>query len=263
MRDADPIRLQKFLSEAGVCSRRAAEALISAGEVWVNGRPAELGQRVDSGLDKVTVGGKPVRTAPQPLMTLVVNKPRGLVCSNDDPHNAATVFDLLPRELSKFRFFCAGRLDKDSEGLLVLTTDGALAHRLMHPSTLVVKRYHVRLEEPFPYTRMRHLLRGLTIEGERMKVEHAALVNPRPDRSSNDLDVWMHHGKKREIRQLFLALGYSVKRLRRYQIGTFPLRGIPLRGVKQLSTKEIQQLFATPSSRREKKPSSPTIDHES
>ncbi|HSY54535.1 MAG TPA: pseudouridine synthase [Opitutaceae bacterium] len=263
MRDAGPIRLQKFLAEAGVCSRRAAEVMISAGEVWVNSRQAELGQRIDPEADRVTVRGKSVRPVPQPLMTLAMNKPRGLVCSNDDPHNADTIFDLLPRELSKFRFFCAGRLDKDSEGLLILTTDGALAHRLMHPSNVVVKRYHVRLETPFPLARMRHLLRGLVIEGERMKVERAALVNPRPDRSSNDLDVWMHHGKKREIRQLFLALGYSVKRLRRYQIGAFPLRGIPLRGMKQLSTKEIQQLFAAPRLRRETKPSSPTTADES
>jgi 23S rRNA pseudouridine2605 synthase len=263
MRDAGPIRLQKFLAEAGVCSRRAAEALISAGEVWVNHRQAELGQRIDPAIDKVTVGGKPVRASSQPRLTLAMNKPRGLVCTNDDPHHTATVFDLLPRELAKFRFFCAGRLDKDSEGLLILTTDGALAHRLMHPSNVVVKRYHVRLETPFPAARMRHLIRGLTIEGERLKVEHAALVNPRADRSSTDLDIWMHHGKKREIRQLFLALGYSVKRLRRYQIGALPVRGIPLRGMKQLHTKEIEQLFATTSLRRGNKPFSPIPDDES
>ncbi|HTB80583.1 MAG TPA: pseudouridine synthase [Opitutaceae bacterium] len=251
MREAGPIRLQKFLADAGVCSRRAAEALIVEGEVWVNGRRAELGQRVEPGTDKVTVGGKSVRSAPQPRLTLAVHKPRGLVCSNDDPHNADTIFDLLPRELAKLRFFCAGRLDKDSEGLVILTTDGDLANRLMHPSGVVVKRYYVRLETPFPAARTRQLLRGLVLEGERLQVERAALVNPRPDHTSTDLDVWMHHGKKREIRQLFLALGYSVKRLRRYQIGGLPLRGIPLRGVKQLSTKGIEQLFAAPSLRRD------------
>ena len=117
-----------------MCSRRAAEVLISAGEVWVNSRQAELGQRIDPGTDKVTVRGKSVRAVPQPLLTLALNKPRGLVCSNDDPHNPDTIFDLLPRELGKFRFFCAGRLDKDSEGLVILTTDGHLAHRLMHPA---------------------------------------------------------------------------------------------------------------------------------
>ncbi|HZP61161.1 MAG TPA: S4 domain-containing protein, partial [Opitutaceae bacterium] len=92
MRGSEPIRLQKFLADAGVCSRRAAEELITAGEVWVNGRCAELGQRVEPGADKVTVRGRPVRATAQPKLILAVHKPRGLVCSNDDPHHSATVF---------------------------------------------------------------------------------------------------------------------------------------------------------------------------
>lgn len=239
------VRVQKFLADAGVCSRRAAEALIAEGEVWINGQKAVPGQKVVPGTDRVTVGGKSVRATAQPRLTLAVHKPRGLVCSNDDPHNSATVFDLLPPELAKLRLFCAGRLDKDSEGLVILTTDGDLAHRLMHPSNLVVKRYHVRLAEPFPHTKVPKLRRGVTIEGERLQVERAALVNPSHG-AALDLDVWMHHGKKREIRQLFLALGYEVKRLKRYQIGSFPLRGIPVRAVKQLSTREISALFKIP-----------------
>jgi 23S rRNA pseudouridine2605 synthase len=165
MSSAAPIRLQKFLADAGICSRRAAEALIAQGEVWVNGAAATLGQKISPGVDKVTVSGKSVRTTAQPRITVVVHKPRGLVCSNDDPHHAATVFELLPREFSKFRFFCAGRLDLDSEGLVVLTTDGDLANRLMHPSNVVVKRYHVTLTRPFPATRLPQLIRGTVIEG--------------------------------------------------------------------------------------------------
>ncbi len=243
MTDDGAIRLQKHIADAGLCSRRAAEALIAQGEVWVNGKCAVLGQKIHPGVDKITVSGKSVRPSAQPKVTLAMHKPRGLVCSNDDPHNGETVFSVLPREFSRLRFFCAGRLDKDSEGLLILTTDGDLAHRLMHPSNLVSKKYYVALEQPFPASRIPLLTRGVTIEGERLKVEHAALVNPRVDRSSEQLDVHMHHGKKREIRQLFTALGYDVKRLRRYQIGAFPLRGIPLRAMKQLSTKEIELLF--------------------
>lgn len=243
---SEPIRLQKFLADAGVCSRRAAEALISQKEVWVNGVAATLGQKITPGVDKVTVSGKPVRTTQQPRITVAVHKPRGLVCSNDDPHHAETVFQLLPREFSKFRFFCAGRLDLDSEGLVILTTDGDLANRLMHPSTVVVKRYHVTLKQPFPASRLVQLIRGVEFEGERLQVERAALVNPKPDQSAYDLDVHMHHGKKREIRQLFTALGYDVKRLRRYQIGAFALKGIPLRAGKVLSTKDIDALFRNP-----------------
>ena len=246
MASAEPIRLQKFIADAGVCSRRAAEALIAQGEVWVNGAAATLGQKIIPGVDKVTVRGKTVRTTSQPKITVAVHKPRGLVCSNDDPHHAATVFDLLPREFSKFRFFCAGRLDLDSEGLVILTTDGDLANRLMHPSRVVTKRYHVVLKQPFPSTRLPQLVRGRTIDGEHLKVERAALINADASHSSTDLDVHMHHGKKREIRQLFTSLGYDVKRLRRYQIGALQLKGIPLRAGKVLSTKEVDSLFQNP-----------------
>lgn len=246
MASPESIRLQKFIADAGVCSRRSAEALIAQGEVWVNGAAATLGQKIIPGVDRVTVSGKSVRTTAQPRITVVVHKPRGLVCSNDDPHHAATVFELLPREFSKLRFFCAGRLDLDSEGLVILTTDGDLAHRLMHPSNVVVKRYHVTLKRPFPASRLVQLVRGITLEGERMKVERAALINAKADEGSTDLDVHMHHGKKREIRQLFTGLGFDVKRLRRYQIGALQLKGIPLRAGKVLSTKEVELLFRNP-----------------
>lgn len=246
MSDSQPVRVQKYLADSGLCSRRAAEALVAEGEVWVNGERATPGLKVTPGVDKVTVSGKPVRATSQPRITLAMHKPRGLVCSNEDPYNADTVFTVLPRDFARFRFFCAGRLDKDSEGLVILTTDGDLANRLMHPSHIVVKRYLVVLKQPFPASRKPALLRGVTIEGERLKVERATLIAPRVDGSSTTLDVQMHHGKKREIRQLFTVLGFDVKRLKRYQIGAFPLKGIPLRAVKQLSNKEIALLFKTP-----------------
>ena len=246
----EPVRIQKFIADSGLCSRRAAEALIAAGDVYVNGQPATTGQKIEPGTDKVTVRGKPVRTSAQPRITLVMHKPRGVVCSNSDPHAEQTIFDLLPREWAKLRLFCAGRLDKDSEGLVILTSDGDLANRLMHPSNLIVKRYYVSLEEPFPVKRIRSLLHGILHEGERHKVERAFLVNPSRDETSTELDVHMHHGKKREIRLLFTALGFEVRRLRRYQIGNLRLNGLPLRGVKQLSSKEIESLFAVPPSHR-------------
>jgi len=239
------VRVQKFLADAGVCSRRAAEAFIAAGEVTVNGELVQLGQRVDPAKDTVKLEGRTIRPVGGRTLTLAAHKPRGLVCSNDDPHNPATVFDLLPEELRRMRFFCAGRLDKDSEGLVILTTDGDLAHRLMHPRHAVVKRYQVKLERPFLGAKLSRLVAGVNYEGERLKVERAALVNPTAGASS-DLDVWMHHGKKREIRMLFLALGFPVKRLRRYQIGALRLKGIPLRAVKVLSLKEIELLFEVP-----------------
>src|SRR5690606_19044096 len=110
-------------------------------------------------------------------------------------------------------------------------------------SNLVVKRYHVVLKAPFPASRLSQLVRGVVIEGERLKVERAALINANASESATDPDVHMHHGKKREIRQLFTALGFEVKRLRRYQIGAVQLKGIPLRAGKILSTKEVESLF--------------------
>ena len=109
-----------------------------------------------------------------------------------------------------------------------------------------MKRYHVTLKKPFPASRLIQLVRGVEVEGERLQVERAALINPKPDQTAQDLDVHMHHGKKREIRQLFTALGHDVKRLRRYQIGALQLKGIPLRAGKVLSTKEIDSLFRNP-----------------
>ncbi len=246
MSSAEPIRLQKYIADAGLCSRRAAEALIAQGEVWVNSKVATLGQKVVPGADKVTVSGKNVRSTVQPRITLAMNKPRGLACTNDDPHNPDTIFTVLPREFAKFRFFCAGRLDKDSEGLVILTTDGDLAQRLTHPSNLVTKRYHVILESTFPSRRLPLLVKGVMVEGERLKVERAALLNPNASDEATELDVHMHHGKKREIRLLFTTLGYDVKRLRRYQIGAFQVKGFPMRAMKQLTPKEIELLFKNP-----------------
>jgi 23S rRNA pseudouridine2605 synthase len=246
MSSVEPIRLQKYIADAGVCSRRAAEALIAQGEVWVNSHVATLGQKVVPGADKVTVSGKNVRSTVQPRITLAMNKPRGLACTNDDPYNPDTIFTVLPREFAKFRFFCAGRLDKDSEGLVILTTDGDLAQRLTHPSNLVTKRYHVILEKAFPSRRLPLLVKGVMVEGERLKVERAALLNPKTSDEATELDVHMHHGKKREIRLLFTTLGYDVKRLRRYQIGSFQVKGFPLRAMKQLTPKEIESLFKNP-----------------
>ncbi len=240
------VRLQKFLADAGVCSRRAAEALIAAGEVVVNGLPAGVGARIVPGKDRVVVSGEAVRTRRTPRVTLAVNKPRGYLCSNSDPHHAQTIFDLLPPPFARLRLFCAGRLDKDSEGLVILTSDGDLANRLMHPSGLVVKFYRVSLKAPVTTAELPRLVRGVRFEGETLKVERARLIGRGTPTTSTEVDVEMHHGKKREIRQLFTALGHSVKRLRRYQIGRFSLRGFPLRAVKALTDSEIAALLAAP-----------------
>ncbi len=244
MADGDQsIRVQKYLANQGVCSRRAAEKTIEAGGVSINGQTAQLGDRVLPGKDRVVYEGRNIRFKKPESITIALNKPKGFVCSNDDPYNDRTVFDLLPAEFSKNRLFCAGRLDVDSEGLLILTNDGDLANQLMHPSSLVVKRYQVWLKQPYPKERLSKLVNGITFEGERLKVEQARFLGSKTKETSTELDVAMHHGKKREIRRLFTALGYDVKRLKRYQIGRYSIKGIPKGAGISLQKSDIRKLF--------------------
>ena len=239
----EAIRVQKFLSEQGVCSRRAAETAIRDGEVLINGDLAKLGDKIVVGSDVVIFQGTRVRAKNKDKVTIALNKPRGFICSNDDPHNERTVFELVPPEYAKSRLFCAGRLDKDSEGLLILTNDGDLANRLMHPSSLVTKRYHVSLKQSFPRSKIKLLIKGISFEGERLKVEKAVFIGNRQKETGTEIDVAMHHGKKREIRRLFMALGYDVKRLKRYQIGKYSIKGIRKGAGAVLRPHEISKLF--------------------
>lgn len=237
------IRLQKFISAAGICSRRAAEALIADGDVSVNGKPAELGQRVEPGRDRVVVQGRLVEPKAAAPITLAMNKPKGYLCSHRDPHHTRTIYDLLPPDLAARRFLSAGRLDLNSEGLLILTTDGDLANRLMHPASRIVKRYRVSLNRPFPKTKIPLLLKGVEVEGEQMKVERAFPLKTDRTDAFADWEVHLHHGKKREIRRLFETLGYRVKRLKRFQIGNLTVRRIPLGKSKILTDRDIRLLF--------------------
>ncbi len=237
------IRTQKFLADAGICSRRVAEEYIKNCEVTINGSIAELGSKVDPSEDDVRLNGRRVSSTPQEKLVIALNKPKGFICSNDDPHNERTVFDLLPTDYNGSRLFCAGRLDKDSEGLLILTNDGELANRLMHPSSLVTKRYHVSLKQSYPRAKLFRLMRGVTVEGEKLKVEKAVFMGDRNKEEGTELDIAMHHGKKREIRRLFKALHFDVKKLKRYQIGKYSIKGMPKGAGIALNSKDIGQLF--------------------
>jgi len=237
------VRLQKLIADFGICSRRRAEAFILAGEVRVNGKLAEIGQKVNPCKDHIAIGGKALKSPSHAVCTLLLNKPRGLVCTNRDPHHGRTVFDLLPPRYGKLRLFCAGRLDKASEGLLILTNDGALTHRLTHPSNRIIKRYRLTLDKPFDSGKIPLLLRGIAIEGELLKVEK---VLPAKKGAEKDRRVEVHlsHGRKREIRRLFSAIGYNVVRLYRFQVGKLVLRGLGPGRCRLLEEKEISLLFS-------------------
>lgn len=243
MTDTEPQRLQKLIANAGLCSRREAERLIEDGRVRVNGKTMSLGDKALPS-DDIFVNNKPLRKDVERSVTLVMNKPKGYTCTNADPHAEHTVFELLPPDLQRQRMFCAGRLDKDSEGLLVITNDGDLANRITHPSSQVVKRYRVVLHKDFNKADIPKLLNGVDYEGDFLKAEKVIPAPAVGEGHERRLEVHLHHGKKREIRRLFEANRYYVKKLVRVQIGGIVLKNIPKGGIKILGKKDIERLFS-------------------
>jgi 23S rRNA pseudouridine2605 synthase len=233
----ETVRIQKYLSEAGVCSRREAERLVFEGKVTINGHAAKPGNPVRPGEDVVKVGRKIV-AAPARKIVLMMNKPKGYLCTNRDDFGGQTVFELVPPPWNKLRLFCVGRLDKDSEGLLLLTNDGELANRVMHPSGGVMKRYEVQVNRPFDVTLIPRLLKGVKDEDEFLRFRKVMLAEGAPDR----LEIHLDQGRKREIRRLLEIFGFHVKRLRRFQVGELVLRRMPEGDCRLLSQKEIAMI---------------------
>ncbi len=232
------MRIHKFLAQAGICSRREAERLVSEGLVTINGKVAGTGQPVDPSVDVVRYRGREVKSVSRNVV-LMMNKPRGFLCTNVDTHGGHTVFEMVPPEYKALRLFCVGRLDKDSEGLLLLTNDGALANKVMHPSGGVIKKYEVHLNRDYDPKLTPKLLKGAMEEGELLKFKK---VIRSPD-DPKQLEIHLDQGRKREIRRLFEIFGFHVKILKRFQIGSLVLRKMPLGDCRPLSRKEIDQIF--------------------
>ena len=232
------VRLQKFLADAGVASRRAGEQFILAGRVTVNARTVqELGARVDPLHDRVAVDGKPVRAKRK--LYLALNKPRGLVCSRKDEFDRPTIYELLPREWGHLH--SVGRLDYNSEGLIFLTNDGQLSLRLTHPRYGVSKIYLATVTGRVSEEMLQQFVRGLFYEGERLKAEKARLVSGGASQSVVELE--MAEGKYREVRRLFESQGLSVKRLQRIQIGKIKLGQLRPGKWRTLTEPEIKSLL--------------------
>jgi 23S rRNA pseudouridine2605 synthase len=203
------MRLNRFLATAGLGSRRGVEELIRAGRVKINGRvTTELATQVGPE-DSVKVGSRVLKT--QPALTALLYKPRGVVCTAEDERGRETIFDLLPPNWP--RVFHVGRLDRDSEGLLLVTNDGELALALTHPRYKIEKEYEVRLDRPFDPAHREKLLRGFSIPGGRAKVERVEIVAPQL------LRLVLLQGIKRQIRLMLYELGYEVENLCRVRIG--------------------------------------------
>ena len=243
MKGDKSVRVQKAIADRGLASRREAERWIEEGRVTVNGDIVELGAKCLPESDTIEVDGRVITRRQPPKVVVAMNKPKGFLCTNDDPHAQKTVFELLPPELRKLRLFCVGRLDKDSEGLLLLTNDGSLQQQLAHPSYNVIKKYHVEINNALREEDIPKLLRGIKWEGEHLSVEKVIPRNTREGEAWKRLEVTLHHGKKREIRRLFYAFGYDVRKLRRVQIGQLRLKGIPRGHIRTLRKQEIKQLF--------------------
>ena len=207
-------KLQKFLAENGLCSRRKGEELIRNGEVSVNGETASIGSRVNPLRDVVRVGNKRIQAKIIKPLVFAVNKPRGFTCSNEDPHAQRLIFELLETKHRSLRLFCAGRLDVDSEGLVILTNNGKLANRLTHPSHQIKKKYQVEINQPLDKEDFQRLLEGFEEDGEFLQLDEIRSKSGHPIGSTR-LEIFMGHGKKREIRRCFDNLRYRVKKIKK------------------------------------------------
>jgi len=231
------MRIQKFLSQAGRASRREAERMMRAGRVRVNGEVVtELGTRVDPERDVVEVDDAPV--SPEEARWIAFHKPPGVLTTRADPHGGRTVYDELPRDCSGLRY--VGRLDRDAEGLLLLTNDGDLAHRIQHPSGGVEREYWVEAVGTIEDATVRSLRRGVELEDGTARAVRARLVEAGPIRSR--MTLVLTEGRKREVRRMMSAVGHPVLRLRRIRYGPVTLGDLARGAWRPLTTSEIDGL---------------------
>ena len=229
------MRLNKFLEAAGVASRRECDKLIASGHVTVNGNTASLGLEV-SGEDEVFVNGN--RVVIKKNEYYILNKPKGYICSVSDDKGRKTVMDLMPQNVG--RIYPVGRLDYDSEGLLIMTTDGDLAQKLMHPSNEVPKTYLVKIEGTITESDLNPLRSGIEIDGYVTKKSKAHIVET--NKEYTKIHITVIEGKNREIRKMFAAIGKEVVLLKRIKIGELSLRGLDRGAYRKLTAREIDYL---------------------
>ncbi len=234
-----PIRLQKFIADAGLMSRRAAEAEIAAGNVSVNGHIATLGTKVDPASDVVTYRGKRVRAEVRTHTYIMLNKPRGYLCATSDDRGRKCVTDLL--EGVDARVYPVGRLDLISEGMLLLTDDGELKNRLTHPSHSVEKLYRVKVGGSVSEEQYEILTSALTIDG--YKIRPVDVMIAEEDESGTVLKMVLKEGRNRQIRKMCEQAGLTVKRLARISIGNLKLNKLPVGKWRYLTEEEVEYLY--------------------
>jgi 23S rRNA pseudouridine2605 synthase len=226
------VRLNRFLAAAGVGSRRHCDELITAGRVTINGKVCTDFSAQPSTSDHVKIDGKLVR--PSPVLTIMLHKPAGFVSTRKDQHVRDTIFDLFPSKFS--RLFNIGRLDAQTEGLLLLTNDGDLAQRLAHPRFQTEKEYELTLDRQWDPAFAPKLLRGIFLDGRRAKIEKMHSVSP------TRLRVVLRQGINRQIRRMFEAIGYRVRHLVRVRVANLRLGDLPRGHWRVLTKRELESI---------------------
>ena len=234
----EKIRLQKFISQAGIMSRRSAEEEIKSGNVSVNGHVAETGTKVDPYADIVTIRGKRIRFERREYTYIMLNKPRGYLSSTSDDRGRKCVTDLI--DIDK-RIYPVGRLDLISEGMLLLTDDGELKNKLTHPSHSIPKVYRVKVAEAVGDEEYEILTSPLVIDG--YKIKPVDVMIGTSDESGTVLKMTLQEGRNRQIRKMCEQAGLTVKRLARVSIGNLKLNNLPVGKWRYLEDSEVEYLY--------------------
>lgn len=234
------VRLQKFMAEQGIASRRKSEDLIRAGKVKVNGHIAVIGQKINPKKDLVTVGKqKIVPPKTRNMVYIMLNKPRGYVTTVSDEYDRKTVMDLIPD--IKERIYPVGRLDKDSEGLLIMTNDGSFTNCLTHPSHGLAKVYRVTVRPAVDDEILYNLRNGVVIDGRKTAPADVTVLTEEENRVV--LEFVLHEGRNREIRKMCESQGLEVARLKRTAVGSLKLGVLPQGKYRELTEQEVKKLL--------------------
>lgn len=231
------MRINKFLAEKGVASRRHADEMISAGRVTINGTVATLGTNVEE-TDEVLVDGVALSVEEKKEEYYLMNKPKGVICTVSDDRGRKTVMDLLPEGVG--RVFPVGRLDYETEGLLILTNDGDLAYRLTHPTNEVPKTYMARIEGTMTEKDLNRIRSGVELDGVMTKKCKAHIVQT--DKAFTKVHITITEGRNRQVRRMFEAIGRQISFLKRISIGKLKLTGLDRGQVRKLTETEINYL---------------------
>jgi len=234
-------RIQKIIARSGLCSRRKAEELIKEGRVQVNGvTVTELGTKASYD-DIITVDGKQI-VIKEPTY-LVMNKPRGVISSVKDEKNRKTVISILPKEFQNLGLYPVGRLDYDTKGVLLLTNDGEFMNRMVGPNSNIEKEYLVRINGIISKERLKSLEDGVVIDGYKTRKCKTYFVSMDKKNNSSLVGIILKEGKNQQVKKMFAAIGYPVKRLTRIRFGEITVDGIPEGGVRLLKPHELKRLY--------------------